>query len=237
MGGGCILSISPCHPLHAVAYPIDCPNIVCLIPFPTWNPQAELSKPSREDFKISKRKRTRSLSEYIPIYQSSLQCHFFIPNHLVTRPATKRRASPSGKTFSPLKKCLGHIICITIVFVVTCYVILTCYQRKIWASLRKLFVPLVSKLVTGLLVTIALWLLSIMPLMSVFSQSNFSGLNQILTGEINVKSFILELYTHNDTKIYLRLNRNQNEQRWIGKLYHVSPGITRKECPAKLGVM
>jgi len=36
-------------------------------------------------------------------------------------------------------------------------------------------------------------------------------------GKINVKSFILELYMHNDTKIYLRLNRNQNEQRWIGK--------------------
>jgi len=35
----------------------------------------------------------------------------------------------------------------------------------------------------------------------------------ILIGEINVKSFILELYMHNDTKIYLRLNRNQNEQR------------------------
>jgi len=32
-------------------------------------------------------------------------------------------------------------------------------------------------------------------------------------GEINVKSFILEFYMHNDTKICLRLNRNQNEQR------------------------
>jgi len=28
-----------------------------------------------------------------------------------------------------------------------------------------------------------------------------------------MSSFILELYMHNDTKIYLRLNRNQNEQR------------------------
>jgi len=34
----------------------------------------------------------------------------------------------------------------------------------------------------------------------------------MLTGDINVKSFILELYMHNNTKIYLRLNRNQNEQ-------------------------
>jgi len=30
--------------------------------------QAELSKPTREDFKISKRKRTRSPSEYMPTY-------------------------------------------------------------------------------------------------------------------------------------------------------------------------
>ena len=64
----------------------------------------------------------------------------------------------------------------------------------------------------------------------------FQVQHQILTREINVKSFILDLYMHNDTKIYLRLNRNQNEQRWIGKWYHVSPEITRKECPAKLGV-
>jgi len=31
--------------------------------------QAELFKPTREDFMISKRKRTRSLSEYKPIHQ------------------------------------------------------------------------------------------------------------------------------------------------------------------------
>ena len=41
-----------------------------------------------------------------------------------------------------------------------------------------------------------------------------------------------------DTKTYLRFNRNQNAQRWIGKkvAYQVSPALTRKECPAKLGV-
>jgi len=79
-------------PLSAPAYcwvPFDCPNIVC---------QAELSKPSREDFKISKRTRTRSLSEYIPICQSSLQCDFCTPNHLATRPVTKGRVSSPGKT-------------------------------------------------------------------------------------------------------------------------------------------
>jgi len=126
MGGGCILSISPCQPLDAVGYPFDCPHIVCLILFPTSNSQAELSKPTREDFKISKRKRTRSLSEYIPIptYQSSLQCHFCTPNHLVTTDQARKWAegfAPMEKLSPPWKNVLD-IVCITIVFVVTCYV-------------------------------------------------------------------------------------------------------------------
>jgi len=53
----------------------------------------------------------------------------------------------------------------------------TCYRCKIWVSLRKLFAPTwCLKLVTGLLVTVFLTLLSVMPLRPVFSQSNFSGL-------------------------------------------------------------
>ena len=63
------------------------------------NSQAELSKPTREDFKTSKRKRTRRLSEYIIIYQSRLQCDDCIPNHLVTRTVTKGRASPPWRNF------------------------------------------------------------------------------------------------------------------------------------------
>jgi len=53
MGGGCILPISPCQPLHAVGYPFDCPNIVCLIAFtninqtPKQNYQSQLEKISR----------------------------------------------------------------------------------------------------------------------------------------------------------------------------------------------
>jgi len=94
----------PFQPLDAVGYPFDCPNIVCLIPFPASNSQAELSKSIREDFNISKWTRTRRLSPYIHTYQSSLQCHFCIPNHLVTRPAIKRRASPLWKNFFPPEK-------------------------------------------------------------------------------------------------------------------------------------
>ena len=58
------------------------------------NYQAELSKPTR-DFKISNGKRTRSLSEYILIYQSSLQCAFCIPNHSGVR----RKFSLGGSWF------------------------------------------------------------------------------------------------------------------------------------------
>jgi len=140
----------PLSALHAIGYPSDCPNIVCLIPFPNQsNSQAELSKPNR-DFKISKRKRTRSLSEYISMYQSSLQCDVCIPNHLVTRSVTGRRASPPRKNSPPEKMswtyCM-HNHCFRI-----------CYRCKIWASLRKFFPPRCPKLDTGLLVTVALWL-------------------------------------------------------------------------------
>jgi len=102
------------------------------------NSQTELSKPIREDFKISKRKQTISLSEYIPIYQSSLQCDFCKPNHLVTRPVSKGGLRPHGKTFSSPEKtswayCM-HNRCFR-----------TCYRRKIWASLRTFIAPLVSQ--------------------------------------------------------------------------------------------
>jgi len=63
------------------------------------NSQAELSKPTTEDFKLSKRKRTRRLPENIPTYQSGLQCDACIPNHLVTSPVTKGRVSPPWRNF------------------------------------------------------------------------------------------------------------------------------------------
>jgi len=62
-GGGSVLSISPCQFLQAVGYPFDCPNIVCLIAFPNIN---QTPKPTREDFKLSKRKRTGSLLNTYP---------------------------------------------------------------------------------------------------------------------------------------------------------------------------
>jgi len=134
------------------------------------NSQAELSKPTREDLKISKRKQTRSLSEYIPIYQSSLQCDFCIPNHLVSRPVSKGGLRLHGKTFSSPEKCLGYIVCINIVFV---HAIDVKFGPPSENS-SPLWCP---KLVTGLLVADALWLLLVMSLSSVFSHSNFPGSN------------------------------------------------------------
>jgi len=49
MDRGCILSFSPCQPLHAVGYPFDCPNIVCLIPFPNINQTPKQNYPSRPE--------------------------------------------------------------------------------------------------------------------------------------------------------------------------------------------
>ena len=109
---------------------------------------------------------------YLPtpaIYQSSLQCDFCIPNHLATRSVTKGRAWPPWKHFLPPEK-MSKTYCIHN------HCFRTCYRCKIWVSLRKLLPPWCRKLVTGLMVTVALWLLSVMPLSSVFSQSNFSGL-------------------------------------------------------------
>jgi len=53
MGGGCILSISACQPLHVVGYPFDCPNIVCLILFPNINQTPKQNYPSQLE-KISR---------------------------------------------------------------------------------------------------------------------------------------------------------------------------------------
>jgi len=133
------------------------------------NSQAEWSKQTSEDFKISKRKRTRGLSEYIPIHQPSLQCDICIPNHLVTRPVTKGRASPPEKTFYPPEKFLGRIVCIT-----NNHCFRTCHGRKIWAFVRKFFAPLAFQAGYGSAGDCCL--LSVMPLSSVFSQTNFSGL-------------------------------------------------------------
>jgi len=53
MDGGCILSISPCQALHADGYYFDCPNIVCLIPFPNINQTPKQNYP-RQLEKISR---------------------------------------------------------------------------------------------------------------------------------------------------------------------------------------
>jgi len=142
MGRWCIHSISPYQPLHAagqwVPFPLAKHRLSNILSQHQSNSQAELSKPTRENFKISKRKRTRSLFECIPIYQSNLQCDVCIPNHLMTRPVAKGRASPPWKNFRPFWKMswtyCTHNHCFR-----------ACYRCKIWASLRKLLASLVSQ--------------------------------------------------------------------------------------------
>ena len=145
MGGWCILSSPLVSPACCWVPFRLCKHHLSNILFQHQsNSQAELSKPTRENFKISKRKRTRGPFEYIPIYQSSLQCDVCIPSHLVTMLVTKGRTSPPWKNFLPFWKmswtyCM-HNHCFR-----------ACYRCKIWAPLRKLFaLPWCPKLVTGL---------------------------------------------------------------------------------------
>ena len=79
------------------------------------NSQAELSKTTREDFRISKRKP----EIFLNTYPYTNLAYNVMPAYLiiVTRSVAKRGSRNTGKTFSTLKKSLGHIVCITILFV------------------------------------------------------------------------------------------------------------------------
>ena len=142
------------------------------------NSQAELSKSTTENFKVSKRKRTRSLSEYMLIYQSSLQYDFCIPNHLVTTPVTKGRASPPWKNFLPPEKMswtyFMHNHCFRCYML--CYALLHVINVKCGLPSEHYSSPLVSPAGYGSAGDCCLWRLLVTPLNSVFSQSKFSGL-------------------------------------------------------------
>jgi len=97
----------------------------------------------------------------------------------------------------------------------------TWYRCKIWASLRKLFAhPGVQSTLR-----VCWWLLpckfcQLCHSAQSFHNQIFHVWHQIWTGEINVKSIILELYIHNDTKIYMSLTEiktNNGELANIGE--------------------
>jgi len=137
MGGGWFFQspiVSPCILLGTLSIVQTSFVSFCPLSQDQSNSQVQLSKPNREDFKISKRKQSRSLSEYIHIYQSNLQCDFCIPSHLVARPVSRGGLRTPGKTFSPQEK-------ISWTYCMHNHCFRRCYQCKIWASLRKLFIP------------------------------------------------------------------------------------------------
>ena len=111
MDGGCTLSISPCQPLHALGCPFNCPNIVCLIHFPNIKLPCRIIQANLERiWRYPKANDPEVFTEFIPIYQSSLQCDFYILNHLVTtltRPVTKGRLRPPWENFLPFWKTSG----------------------------------------------------------------------------------------------------------------------------------
>ena len=94
------------------------------------NSQAELSKPAREDFRISKRKP----EIFLNIYPYTNLAYNVMPAYLiiVTRSITKRRASPHWKNFLHPEK-MSWTYCMQN------HCFRTCYRCKIWVSLRKFF--------------------------------------------------------------------------------------------------
>ena len=116
MDGGWLLSFYPCQPLHAVGYPSDCPNIVCLIPFPNINQTPKQNYPSRLE-KISRYPKENELEVFLNTCPyTNLACNvIFAYLNLVTR--LRGGIRPLEKLSPPLRKCLRHIVCITIVFV------------------------------------------------------------------------------------------------------------------------
>jgi len=54
MDGGSIVSISAWQLLHAVGYPLNCPNMVCLIVFPNINQTPKQNYPSQPEKKTIK---------------------------------------------------------------------------------------------------------------------------------------------------------------------------------------
>jgi len=95
------------------------------------------------------------------------------------------------------------------------YCFRTCYRCEIWASHRKSFAPpVVKSWLRGCWWLLPCDICHLCHSAQSFHNHTFQVHYQIFIGEINVKILILELYIHNDTKIYLRLNRNQHEQLW-----------------------
>jgi len=99
-------SISPCQPLHAVGYPFDCPNIVCLTPFPNINQTSKRNCSSQLE-KISRYPKENEPEVFLNTYPYTNLAYNTISaylTHLVTTPVTIRRASPHWKNFLPPEK-------------------------------------------------------------------------------------------------------------------------------------
>jgi len=161
----------PLSALHAVGCLFDCPNIVCPIVFPNFNQTPKQNYPSQLE-KISRYPKENKPEVFLNMYPYTNLTYNVISAYLNSSGDPPRNwvSPPLEKLSRPLKKCLGHAVCITIVFV-------PAVDVKFRPPSEISSPPWCPKLVTGLLVTVALWLLSVMPLNPVFSQSNFSGLS------------------------------------------------------------
>jgi len=82
MSGGCILSISPSHPLHTFGYPFDCPNIVGPIHFPNVNQTPKQNYP-RELEKISRYPKENEPEVFLNAYPYTNLAYNMISAYLI----------------------------------------------------------------------------------------------------------------------------------------------------------
>jgi len=185
---GSVLSISPCQLLHAVGYPFDCPNIVCLIAFPNIDQTPKQNYPSQPE-KISRYPKENEPDVFLNKYPYTNLAYNVMSACIIIwwpGPQLRGRLRPPGEMYSSPKKmswtyCM-HNHCSR-----------TCFRCKICASLRKLFAP------PGVpsWLRVCWWLLpcdfcSLCHSAQSFHNQIFQVYHQIVVGEINVKSLLLE---------------------------------------------
>ena len=136
MGGGSVLSISPCQLLHAVGYPFDCPKIICLIALPNTNQTPKQSYPSQLE-RISNYPKENEPDLFLNTNPYTNLAYNVMSAHLIIwwpGPQLRGGLLPPGETFSSPKQMswtyCNHTHCSR-----------ACFRCKTCASLRKFFAP------------------------------------------------------------------------------------------------
>jgi len=121
IGGGCILSIFSCQPLHAIGYTFDCPNIVCLILFPNINQTPKQNHPNQLEM-ISRYPKENEPEVFLNTYSyiNLAEAYNVISAYqIIWWPGLQLRGGlrPWKNFLLPWKNVLGTLLYISIVFI------------------------------------------------------------------------------------------------------------------------